>query len=128
MDEDQAAVTAALQRLLLTRAFASKDSGRLILRFQASVMDRYRERGASLIRTRTVGRVSFPGRWSLDVGIAAEDTEVQVPFEDLIDRLPEAERAHWVEHLVIEPASFNFLRMRLAGAACIDDGEAQQWT
>lgn len=128
MDEEQAAVTAALQRLLLKRAFASKEAGRLLLRFHASVMDRYRERGATLIRTRTVGRVSVPGRWTLDVGITAGDAEVQVPFEDLIDRLPETEHQHWVDHLVIEPASFNFLRMRLAGAACIDDGEAERWT
>lgn len=127
MDEEQVAV-AALQRLLLNRAFTANDPGRLLLRFRASVMDRYRERGATLIRTRTVGRVSFPGRWSLDVGITAGDAEVQVPFEDLLDRLPEAERPHWIEHLVIEPASFNFLRMRLAGAACIDDGEAGPWT
>lgn len=127
MDEEQVAA-AALQRALLNRAFTAKDPGRLLLRFHASVMDRYRERGATLVRTRTVGRVSFPGRWSLDVGIAAEDAEVHVPFEDLLDRLPEAERPHWLEHLVVERSSVNFLRMRLAGAACIDDGEAGPWT
>ncbi len=127
METEEAAVTAALQRALLSRAIASKDAGRLLLRFKASVMDRYRERGATIIRTRTVGRVSLPGRWSLDVGITAGDAEVQVPFEDLVDRLPEAERPHWVEYLVVEPASLNYLRMRLAGAACIDDGEAQPW-
>lgn len=127
MDEEQVAA-AALQRALLNRALVAKDPGRLLLRFHASVMHRYRERGATLIRTRTVGRVSLPGRWSLDVGIAAEGSEVQVPFDDLLDRVPEAERPHWVEHLVVEPSSLNFLRMRLAGAACIDDGEAAPWT
>ncbi len=126
MDQEQA-VAEAMQRLLLSRALNARDPGRLFLRFHASVMDRYRERGAQLIRTRTVGRVSVPGRWSLDVGIAVADTEVQVLVEDLLDRLPDTERPHWLDHLVIEPASLNFLRMRLAGAACIDDGEAKEW-
>jgi len=127
MDAEQVAA-AALQRALLNRALVSNAPGRLLLRFRASVMDRYRAGGATLIRTRTVGRVSLPGRWSLDVGIAVGGAEVQVAFEDLLDRVPEAERPHWVEHLVVEPSSLNFLRMRLAGAACIDDGEAEPWT
>jgi hypothetical protein len=117
-----------LQRSLLQRALATRDPGRLLLRFHASVVDAYRERGAKVIRTRSVGRITFPGRWSLDVGIAAEDSEVQLPFEDLLDRLPEEERAHWLDHLVAEPASITFLRMRTAGAACIDDGDAEAWT
>jgi hypothetical protein len=117
-----------LQRSLLQRALANRDPGRLLLRFHASVVDAYRERGAKLIRTRSVGRITFPGRWSLDVGIAAEGSEVQLAFEDLLDRLPEEERAHWLDHLVSEPASITFLRMRTAGAACIDDGDAETWT
>jgi hypothetical protein len=117
-----------LQRSLLQRALAKREPGRLLLRFHASVVDVYRERGAKVIRTRSVGRISFPGRWTLDVGIAAEGSEVQLPFEDLMDRLPEEERAHWLDHLVSEPASITFLRMRTAGAACIDDGDAETWT
>ncbi len=48
-------------------------------------------------------------------------------MQDLLDRLPEEERAHWLDHLVEEPASLNFLRMRLTAAACIDDGETEAW-
>jgi hypothetical protein len=121
-------VAFTLQRMLLQRALAARDPGRLLLRFHASVVDRYRERGGKVIRTRTVGRITFPGRWSLDVGIAADDSEVQLPMQDLMDRLPEEEREHWLDHLVQEPVSLNFLRMRTAGAACIDDGEAGPWT
>ena len=124
--EDQAA--RALQRALLQRALTAHDAGRLILRFDAAVVDRYRERGGKLIRTRSVGRISFPGLWSLDVGIPPGAAEVQVQFEELLERLPEEERDHWLDHLVVEPASFNFLRMRMAAAACIDDGDAEAWT
>lgn len=126
MEDEQAALS--LQRSLLDRALTAREPGRLLIRFHASVVDRYRDRGGRLIRTRTVGRISIPGRWSLDVGIAPGDSEIQVPMQDLLDRLPEEERAHWLDHLVEEPASLNFLRMRLTPAACIDDGEAEAWT
>lgn len=125
MEDGQAVLS--LQRLLLNRALIARDPGRLLVRFHASVVDRYRERGGQLIRTRSVGRITIRGGWSLDVGIAPGDAEVQVPMQDLLDRLPEEERAHWLDHLVEEPASLNFLRMRLTAAACIDDGETEAW-
>ena len=121
---------AALQQALLGRALAAHDPGRLHLRFRAEVLQRYRElAGAQLVRTRSVGRVAVvPGRWSLDVGIVEGDREVHLPVEDLLDRLPETEWPHWMEHLVTSPLSANFLKMRLAGAAaCIDDGETAPW-
>ncbi len=77
-DADAAEQAAALERLLLTRALTSGDFGALHLRFDAGVLQRYRDRGATLIRTRTVGRVALPGRWSLDVGIAPDDREVHL--------------------------------------------------
>ena len=91
-------------------------------------MERYRRlSGAQVMRTRSVGRVTVAGRWSLDLGIAAGDREVHLPVQDLIERLPEEEWPHWIEHLVETPASANFLKMRQAGAACIDDGEPGRW-
>jgi hypothetical protein len=110
------------------RALAGGDAGQLPLRFRAEVLDRYREiEGAQLMRTRTVGRVSLPGRWTLDVGIVADDAEIEVPFAALVERLPEAERPHWLDHLARVPVSENFAMMRLAGNACIDDGEPERW-
>lgn len=134
--------TLALERTYLRRALAANDPGRLHLRFAAAVVDRYREaelrdRGVRLLRTRTVGRIEWPGRWSLDVGIvAAEDGaaadaasggEVHVPFADLVQRLPEEEWPHWLNHAVGFPASEHFLKMRMTQAACIDDGETHNW-
>jgi len=116
----------ALQQLLLRRALAAGEPGRLHLRFDVRVLDRYRERGAQLIRTRTVGRVAVSGAWSLDVGIAP-DRQLHVPFDDLHERLPDAEREHWLAHLLDAPLSVSFLQMRLAPGACIDDGDTEAW-
>jgi len=119
----------ALQRMLLGRVLSSQDAARLHVRFNSAVIDRYRElSGAQLLRTSSVGRIALPGRWSLDVGISADESEVHVPAHDLFDRLPADEHAHWLAHLVPQPYSANFLQMRMAAGACIDDGEPVTWT
>ncbi|MFN8639775.1 MAG: hypothetical protein U0360_10060 [Dehalococcoidia bacterium] len=119
--------TAVLQQTVLRRALAARDASRLHVHFDGAVVDRYRgHEGAQLLRTRSVGRVFVPGRWSLDVGIAP-DGSVHVPFGDLVDRLPEAEWPHWVEHVLDPPSSLTFLQMRLSAGACIDDGETEAW-
>lgn len=121
-----------LERALLRRALSAGDPGRVQLRFDASVVDRYRARAnATLLRTRTVGRVAIAGRWSVDVGLAstAEGRElVHLPVADLIERLPEEEWEHWLVHLESGPASASYLRMRMSPQACIDDGEPGEWT
>ena len=129
--------SAPLEQALLRRVLASAeagDGGRLHVRFRADVVDRYRTMpGAVLQRTRTVGRVQLPNRWSLDMGIVdggaapAEGPEVHVTLADLRERLPEDERAHWIAHLVPQPLSANFLAMKMASAACIDDGDTETW-
>ena len=125
------AASTSLEQAILRRVLRSGDGRALHLRFRAEVLDKYREHpSAQLIRTATVGRVSIPGSWSLDVGIAeAPDGLVilHATLGDLLDRLPERERDHWVEHLVPAPASVNFLQMRMAAGACIDDGEPRPW-
>jgi hypothetical protein len=117
-----------MQQSLLRRALAARDASRLHVHFDGAVVDRYRAiEGAQLIRTRTVGRISLPRRWSLDLGIAPDGT-LHVTFQDLLDRLPDEELPHWIEHVMDLPASPTFLQMKMAGSACIDDGEAEQWT
>ncbi len=120
-------IALALERRLLARALAVGEFGGLHLHFDVAVLQRYRERGATLVRTRTVGRVAFTGRWSLDVGIAPGEQQVHLPAQDLLDRLPAEEHAHWVAHLAGVPASEQFIQMRMTSAACIDDGETVPW-
>jgi len=125
------AASTSLEQAILRRVLRSGDGRALHLRFRAEVLDKYREHpSAQLIRTATVGRVSIPGSWSLDVGIVEEPgapVTLHATLGDLLDRLPERERDHWVEHLVPAPASVNFLQMRMAAGACIDDGEPRPW-
>ncbi len=127
----------ALQQRLLRRALAADDAARIHVRFRAAVVDRYRDRpDVELVRTRSVGRIAVRGRWSLDVGIidasdidGVDTLELHVAFADLLARLPEQEREHWIAHAVDWPASTNFLQMSLAGgAACLDDGDTVPWT
>ena len=122
----------ALRQALLRRILASGDGLLQPLRFRAEVVAKYRAiEGAQVVRTRTVGRVAVRGRWSLDMGIVDDaspaEAEVQVTLGDLLQRLPEGEREHWIAHLVAEPASANFLQMKLSSGACIDDGETVAW-
>lgn len=127
---------AVLEQTLLRRVLSSGDGRRLHLRFDAAVLDRYRSMpSVQLIRTRTVGRISVPNRWSLDVGIASVDGEdesagvvLHATLGDLLDRLPEDERDHWIAHLVLQPVSVNFLQMKMSAGACIDDGEPEAWS
>lgn len=117
-----------LQQSVLRRALGARDAGALHLRFAAAALDRYRSaEGAQLLRTRSVGRIAIPGRWTLDVGIAP-DGSLHLPFQDLVERLPEGEWEHWLSHLVVEPASIAFLQMRLSSAACIEDGDTEPWS
>ncbi len=116
------------QRAIVERAIARGEYGLLTLRFRASVLDRYRERAdARLIRTRTVGRIAIVRGWSIDAGIAPGEEEIEVFASDFAERLPEPERAHWLDHLAAQPSSANFALMRLSGNACIDDGEPEAW-
>jgi hypothetical protein len=126
MMSDVEQATAALERRLLTRALSAGDFGLLHLRFDVAVLARYRERGARLVRTRTVGRITMP-QWSIDVGIAAGDRWLHLAARDLLERVPETEHAHWVEHLAPQAASASYLQMCMTPVACIDDGETETW-
>ena len=116
------------QRALVERAVARGEYGLLTLRFRASVLDRYRERAdVRLLRTRSVGRIAIVRGWSIDAGITPGEQEIEVFASDFAERLPESERAHWLDHLAAPPSSANFALMRLSGNACIDDGEPSAW-
>lgn len=96
--------------------------------FDQHVLDRYREQeGARVIRTNSAGRVRAPAGWSLDFGISGDDRLIHAPVSDVGQRVPEGERGHWLQHLVMPATSETFVLMRLFGAACMDDGDLRGW-
>ncbi|MSQ43374.1 MAG: hypothetical protein EXR45_04085 [Chloroflexi bacterium] len=133
-------VTDAVATALMSRArtrmlqrVASGEPGLVQIWFRASVLDRYRGLpGCQLVRTNTVGRVRGAD-WRLDFGISGEvpgqasQVLVHICARDLGERIPEAERTHWISHAVALPASVNFLVMQSTRGACIDDGDLRSW-
>ena|SRR5579871_4338473 len=104
------------------------DLGAAHLWFNQSVLDRYRDQaGWRVMRTNTVGRVRSPEGWSLDFGIGGDDSLLHTSARELSERLPASERQHWAQHIVVPATSRNFLTMRLAAGACIDDGDLREW-
>lgn len=137
---DEGNLTDAFETALLSRArsrlfqrVASGECGLAQIWFRASVLDRYRGLpGCQLVRTNTVGRVRGAD-WRLDFGISGDATAqksevlVHICARDLGERIPEAERAHWISHAIALPASVNFLVMQSTRGACIDDGDLRSW-
>ncbi len=120
-------------RTRLLQRVASGEPGLAQIWFRASVLDRYRGLpGCQLVRTNTVGRVRGAD-WRLDFGISGEATGqesevlVHICARDLGERIPEAERVHWISHAIALPASVNFLAMQATRGACIDDGDLRSW-
>ncbi|MBM2826840.1 MAG: hypothetical protein HW403_904 [Dehalococcoidia bacterium] len=106
----------------------SGDSNLVQLWFDATVLDKYRGVSSfSIIRTDTIGRISRERTWSLDFGIAPDETLIHLSLSDLLQRLPESEREHWAGHIVTHPVSILFLQTRVAPTSCIDDGDLRQW-
>jgi hypothetical protein len=117
-----------IHRALVSVRALNGDLSRLQMWFEAGVLDKYRgQAGVRVIRTNTAGRVRSTA-WSLDFGIAADDSLIHAAAADLGQRLPESERAHWAQHVFAPPTSKNFLTMRFGGGSCIDDGEIRDWT
>lgn len=92
--------------------------------FRVSVLDKYLQSGAKVQRTETVARVKTAS-WSLDFGVAPNEQTLHTSAS-LLARLPEAERAHWLENLDESRFSSNFLKMQ-GGHSCVDDGGLRDW-
>jgi len=92
--------------------------------FRVSVLDKYLQSDAKIQRTETVGRVKTSS-WALDFGIALDEQTLHTSLQ-LFSRLPETERAHWLEHLDESYFSSNFLKMQ-SGHSCVDDGGLRDW-
>ena len=92
--------------------------------FDVAVLNPFVERG-EVKRTNSVGRVKT-ATWSLDFGIAPDEKTVHVPLGQFAQKVPEKERAAWLEHADASRFSENFLKM-LSSHACIDDGNLRAW-
>ena len=101
-------------------------SGMAQVSFDVAVVERYLTlKGAQVNRTDTVGRIKT-APWSVDFGIAPDEQTIHVPLSALLERLPESEREHWLNHADATRYSENFLKMQ-GGHACIDDGGYRAW-
>lgn len=111
----------------VARAVSSGDASALPIHFRASVLTRYLDGGAKILRTNTVGRLMQPGRAVIDFGIVAEDAVIHLRFGDIGTLVSESERPHWFDHLIAPSASRPYLQMTLQPGACHDDGELREW-
>ena len=111
----------------VARAVNSGDGSTLPIHFSASVLNRYVDSGAKILRTNTVGRLMQPGKAVIDFGIVEDDTVIHLRFGDIGSLIPESERSHWLDHLVAPSASRPYLQMTLQPGACHDDGDLREW-
>lgn len=94
--------------------------------FEVAVLDKYLALSdLKVTRTRSVGRVKA-ATWSVDFGIAPDEKTLHVTLNQLLQKLPEAERDHWLSHADGSRFSENYLKMQ-GSHACIDDGNLRPW-
>jgi hypothetical protein len=90
------------------------------------VLQKYLDQNdVSVKRTDTVGRVKT-ATWSVDFGIAPDEQSIHVTLNDFAHKIPDKEKAHWLDHVAARDFSENFLKMQ-GGHSCIDDGGLRQW-
>lgn len=117
------------QLALLYGRILAGDVGLTQVWFHAAVLDKYRaQAGVRVLRSNSAGRVRTQGGWNLDFGIADDDKLIHASAADLAQRLPAAERKHWLGYVFAPPVSGTFLVMRLGAGHCMDDGDIRDWT
>lgn len=125
---DRAGPAGDPQLALLYGRVLAGETGLAQVWFHQGVLDRYRaQTGVRVLRSNSAGRVRTPGGWSLDFGIADDDRVIHASAADLAQRLPPAERRHWLGYIVAPPVSGIFLVMRLGAGHCMDDGDVRDW-
>ena len=80
----------AVWRRTVARAVSTSDASALPVHFTASVLSRYIDRGAKILRTDTVGRLLQPGKAVIDFGIVEDDTVIHLRFGDIGSLIPES--------------------------------------
>ena len=79
-------------RRTVARAVSSGDGSALPIHFAASVLRRYVDGGAKILRSDTVGRLMQPGKAVIDFGIVEDDGVIHLRFGDIGSLIPESER------------------------------------
>jgi hypothetical protein len=124
-----AAPTPPPQVALLYRKVLAGETGLAQIWFHSSVLEKYVGlTGFRVLRTNSAGRIRASGGWTLDFGIADDAHLIHVSAADLGQRLPPAERQHWLAHIFAPPVSGTFLVMRAGAGHCMDDGDVRDWT
>ncbi len=96
------------------------------LEFQVAVLDKYlNDKNFTVSRTNSVGRIKSAA-WSFDFGIAPDENFLHSSVSLFTQKLPENERAHWLEFVANDRYSENFLKMQSAHS-CVDDGTYRGW-
>jgi hypothetical protein len=110
------------------RKVLAGETGLAQIWFRSAVLDKYRGlSGYRVLRTNSAGRIRAAGGWTLDFGIADDDRLIHLSAADIAQRLPPAERQHWLNHILVPPVSGTFLVMRAGAGHCMDDGDTRDW-
>ena len=113
-------IAATFTKKILTRPELAQ------LEFRIEVLDKYlNDDKFTVSRTNSVGRIKS-ATWSFDFGIAPDEQFLHVSVSLFTQKLPEGERAHWLEAVADDRFSVNFLKMQ-AAHSCIDDGAYRAW-
>jgi hypothetical protein len=118
-------MTSPVTKTLYRKTLLAGDGAFVQVPFAVAVLDKYREAGLSIKRTRTVGRVKA-ATWSIDFGIGPDETTIHASIRSLV-ALPASEREHWAIHTAVTDLSENYLKMLLHPGSCIDDGDTHDW-
>ncbi|OUM97049.1 MAG: hypothetical protein BAA04_06570 [Firmicutes bacterium ZCTH02-B6] len=108
------------------RALVDKNPGALPICFDIAVLEKYREAGYTLFRTKSAGRVQAPEGWRLDFGIVDDAGVIHASAADVC-KLPRAERQHFAAHVRTPPLNARFLKLHMGLGACVDEGDVEHW-
>jgi len=114
-----------MEYVYFLQAFSTRDHTLVPVAIDGKVLQEYAAEGAKLYRTKTAGQVRT-AEWKLDFGILDEDGVINVTLGDIF-RLPQSERERLAAHVVGGPYNARFLKLRMGGGACTDEGEIESW-
>lgn len=114
-----------IEYVYFLQAFSTKDHTLIPVVIDGSVLEEYAKEGAKLYRTKTSGQVRTK-EWKLDFGILDDEGVITVTLGDLF-RLPKKERERLAQHVADQPLNARFLKLRMGGGACTDEGEIETW-